>query len=257
MSRIEDGRMASDGDCIADRYTLREMFTLGGEGLVWRATDEVLGRDVVLKCPRTGDPEGAQVLRVAARNAAGLRHPNIVGVLDIFECDGVLWLVTEYVPGASLAENVRQQRKLGISQTEAVGAQIASALAHCHDHGILHCDVSPENIILTPDGDARLTDFGSSLDLRAAGTGEPPKADAARGKWRYSAPEIGAGGLPGPKADVYALGASLLAVSGARGGARGAERGGGPGGGGDKGPGPPPRGRPRAGAGAGGAGAAG
>ncbi|MBF6126565.1 protein kinase [Nocardia brasiliensis] len=216
MSRIEDGRMASDGDCIADRYTLREMFTLGGEGLVWRATDEVLGRDVVLKCPRTGDTGGAQVLRVAARNAAGLRHPNIVGVLDIFECDGVLWLVTEYVPGASLAENVRQQRKLGISQTVAVGAQIASALAHCHDNGILHCDVSPENIILTPDGDARLTDFGSSLDLRAAGTGERPKADAARGKWRYAAPELGRDGLCGPKADVYALGASLLAVSGPR-----------------------------------------
>ncbi|WP_280261402.1 serine/threonine-protein kinase [Nocardia wallacei] len=205
--------MAGVGDRIAGRYTLREVFTRGGEGIVWRATDADLDRDVVLKCPRSDDPGGAARLRTAARNAAALRHPNIVGVHNIFEHDGVCWLVMEYVPGRSLAEIARRERKLDPAHAAAVGEQIASALAHCHDRGILHCDVSPENIIVTADDEALLTDFGSSLDLRSAGTGELPKADAARGKWQYMAPEVERGGTASPKSDVYALGAALLAVS--------------------------------------------
>ncbi|GAA5063663.1 serine/threonine-protein kinase [Nocardia callitridis] len=205
--------MAEDGDCLADRYTLRGMFTSGGEGQVWRATDEILGRDVVLKRPRSDDEDSARRLHGAARNAACLRHPNIVGVHDIFEHDGVVWLVTEYFPGRSLVEIARHERKLTASQAVAVGEQIASALAHCHDNGILHCDVSPENILLTPEGDAGLTDFGSSLDYLDAGTGERPEAAATRGKWRYLAPELRRGGLPGPKGDVFALAAALRAVT--------------------------------------------
>lgn len=184
--------MVGVGDRIAGRYTLRELFKLGGEGMAWRATDADLGRDVVLKCPRPDDPDSAQRLRTAARNAATLRHQHIIGVYDIFEHDNVCWLVTEYVPGYSLAEVAREQRKLGPARAATVGEQIASAPAHCHDRGILHCDISPENIILADDGDAWLTDFGSSLDLRNAGTGDTP--DIARGKWRYLAPEVAAGG---------------------------------------------------------------
>ncbi|GAB2690122.1 serine/threonine-protein kinase [Nocardia thraciensis] len=208
--------MTGVGDRIADRYVLRGLFTRGGEGIVWRATDEDLDRDVVLKCPRADDAEGAARLRTAARNAAALRHPNIVGVHNIFEHEGVCWLVMEYVHGRSLAEIARRERKLDSPQAASVGEQIAGALAHCHERGILHCDVSPENIIVTADGDALLTDFGSSLDLRSAGTGETPKADAARGKWQYLAPEVERGGPASPKSDVYALGASLLAVTARR-----------------------------------------
>ncbi|WP_433629050.1 protein kinase domain-containing protein [Nocardia sp. CA-120079] len=203
--------MVGVGDRIAGRYTLRELFKLGGEGMAWRATDADLGRDVVLKCPRPDDPDSARRLRTAARNAAGLRHQHIIGVYNIFEHDNVCWLVTEYVPGYSLAEVAREQRKLGPARAAVVGEQIASALAHCHDRGILHCDISPENIILADDGDAWLTDFGSSLDIRNAGTGDTP--DIARGKWRYLAPEVAAGGPAGPKSDVYALAAALLAVT--------------------------------------------
>ncbi|WP_062991736.1 protein kinase domain-containing protein [Nocardia anaemiae] len=203
--------MVGVGDRIAGRYALRELFTLGGEGMAWRARDDDLDRDVVLKCPRPDDPPSAQRLRTAARNAAALRHQHIVGVYNIFEHDNVCWLVTEYVPGHSLAEIARAQRKLGPGRAAVIGEQIASALAHCHDRGILHCDISPENIILADDGDAWLTDFGSSLDLRNAGTGDTP--DIARGKWRYLAPEVAAGGPAGPKSDVYALAASLLAVT--------------------------------------------
>ncbi|MEV5833874.1 serine/threonine-protein kinase [Nocardia sp. NPDC052112] len=205
--------MVGVGDRIAGRYTLRELFTLGGEGMAWRATDADLGRDVVLKCPRPDDPDSARRLRTAARNAAALRHQHIVGVFNIFEHDNVCWLITEYVPGYSLAEIARDQRKLGPARAAVVGEQIASALAHCHDRGILHCDISPENIILADDGDAFLTDFGSSLDLRNAGTGDTPDLEAARGKWRYLAPEVAAGGPTGPKSDVYALATSLLAVT--------------------------------------------
>ncbi|WP_198036959.1 serine/threonine-protein kinase [Nocardia sp. BMG51109] len=205
--------MTSVGDIIAGRYTLRALFMLGGEGMVWRATDEDLGRDVVLKCPRPDDSDSAERLRTAARNAARLRHPHVAGVHDILVDDGVCWLVMEYVPGRSLAEIARSDRKLDPLRAAAVGEQIASALAHCHDHGILHCDVSPENIIVTDEGDALLTDFGSSLDLRNAPTGERPRVDAARGKWQYQAPEIERGETAGPQVDVYALAASLQAVT--------------------------------------------
>ncbi|WP_280337747.1 serine/threonine-protein kinase [Nocardia wallacei] len=208
--------MTSVGDIIAGRYTLLELFLLGGEGMVWRAADEELGRDVVLKCPRPGDAGSAERLRTAARNAARLRHPHIVGVHDILVQDGVYWLVMEYVPGRSLAEIARRERELDASRAAVIGEQIAAALAHCHDNGILHCDVSPENIIVTAAGDALLTDFGSSLDLRDAPTGESPKFDAARGKWQYLAPEIERGAPPGPKADVFALAASLQAVTARR-----------------------------------------
>ncbi|WP_280370518.1 serine/threonine-protein kinase [Nocardia wallacei] len=205
--------MTSVGAIIAGRYTLRELFLLGGEGMVWRAADEELGRDVVLKCPRPDDAGSAERLRTAARNAARLRHPHIVGVHDILVHAGVHWLVMEYVPGRSLAEIARRERKLDASTAAAIGEQIAGALAHCHENGILHCDVSPENIIVTDAGDALLTDFGSSLDLRDAPTGESPKIDAARGKWQYLAPEVERGAPPGPKADVFALAASLRAVT--------------------------------------------
>lgn len=203
--------MARVGDTIAGRYTLRELFTLGGEGMVWRARDEQLGRDVVLKCPHGSD--GVARLRTAARNAACLRHPNIVGVHDIFSDAGVFWLVTEYVPGRSLAELARAAPELARARAVPVGEQIAGALAHSHERGILHCDISPENIIVTDTGEARLTDFGSSVDLRSANTGETPDLDSPPGKWRYHAPELARGAPVSPKSDVYALGASLLAVA--------------------------------------------
>ncbi|MFC9897096.1 serine/threonine-protein kinase [Nocardia sp. NPDC127579] len=208
--------MASVGDIISGRYTLRELFLLGGEGMVWRASDEVLHRDVVLKCPRPEDIRGAERLRTAARNAAQLRHPHVVSVHDILVTEGVCWLVMEYVPGQSLAEIARRERKLDAPWAAAIGAQIAGALAHCHEHGILHGDVSPENIIVTATGDAMLTDFGSSLDLHGAATGESPTFDAARAKRQYLAPEIERGALASPKADVFALAASLRAVSAQR-----------------------------------------
>ncbi|MBB5918840.1 serine/threonine-protein kinase [Nocardia transvalensis] len=205
--------MTSVGDSIAGRYTLRELFLLGGEGMVWRATDEDLRRDVVLKCPRPDDADSAERLRTAARNAARLRHPHLVGVHDILTHEGVCWLVMEYVPGRSLAEIARRESTLGPRRAAAVGEQIAGALAHCHEHGILHCDVSPENIIVTEADEALLTDFGSSLDVREATTGEQPAIDVTRGKWQYVAPEIERGTSAGPKSDVYALGATLLAVT--------------------------------------------
>lgn len=207
--------MARVGDTIAGRYTLCELFTLGGEGVVWRARDEQLGRDVVLKSPHSGD--GVARLRTAARNAACLRHPNIVGVHDIFVDAGVWWLVTEYVPGRSLAELARAAPELARARVVTVGEQIAGALAHSHDRGIVHCDLSPENIIVTDGGEARLTDFGSSVDLHSANTGETPELDSPPGKWRYLAPELVRGAPVSPKSDVFALGASLLAVAEGRG----------------------------------------
>lgn len=206
--------MARVGDTIAGRYTLRELFTRGGEGMAWRARDEQLGRDVVLKCPNGSD--GVPRLRTAARNAACLRHSNIVAVHDMFVDGGVSWLVTEYVPGQSLAELARAAPELARSRAVAVGEQIAGALAHSHESGIVHCDVSPENIIVTEGGEARLTDFGSSVDLRSARTGETPDLGVPPGKWHYCAPELARGAPVSPKSDVFALGASLLAVTGGR-----------------------------------------
>ncbi|MEU9153470.1 protein kinase [Streptomyces sp. NPDC048417] len=198
------------GDRISGRYVLREAIGRGGMGVVWRAWDERLQRRVAVKCARLDDPRAAQRLMGEARNAGRLHHPNIVGVFDFVDEGATCWIVMEYVPSRSLAQLMAEDGPLSPEDVGSVGCQMADALAKSHAEGVVHGDVTPENILVTAEGVARLTDFGISRALWSDTT--QSVTGGVRGKPRYLAPEVARGRQPGEKADVFSLGAALFAA---------------------------------------------
>ncbi len=201
------------GDKIAGRYLLQEPIGRGGMGVVWLAWDERLERRVAVKCARLDDDRAARRLMGEARNAGRLHHPNIVGVFDFVDEGATCWIIMEYVPSRSLAQILTESGPLTPEAAGSIGCQIAAALAKSHHEGVVHGDVTPENILVTDEGVARLTDFGISRalwsDVTHSGT------SSVRGKPRYLAPELAKGLPAGEKSDVFSLGASLfMAVEG-------------------------------------------
>ncbi|MEV7087971.1 protein kinase [Streptomyces sp. NPDC093085] len=200
------------GHRIADRYVLQEAVGRGGMGIVWLAWDERLRRPVAVKCARPGDGEAVARLRTEGRYAARLHHPNIVPVFDLVEEDTACWIVMEYVPAPSLARMVADEGPLPPEAVGSIGRQIAAALAKSHAEGVVHGDVTPENILVTAEGVARLTDFGIARALWSDVTQTHTTTGAVRGKVKYLAPEVAKGRAADEKADVFSLGASLFAA---------------------------------------------
>ncbi|WP_405842200.1 protein kinase domain-containing protein [Streptomyces sp. NBC_01518] len=196
------------GDRIDGRYLLHEPIGTGGMGVVWRAWDERLQRWVAVKCARLDDDRATRRLMDEARNAGRLHHPNIVAVFDYIDEGTTCWIVMEYVPSRSLAQLMAERGPLAPEEAGSIGCQIADALVKSHRAGVVHGDVTPENILVTDEGVARLTDFGIS---RALGNDVTQSATGSvRGKPRYLAPEVAKGQPVGQKADVFSLGASLF-----------------------------------------------
>jgi len=165
------------GRLIGDRYRLDDRIGVGGMSVVWRAHDEVLGRDVAVKVlspDLAADPELLRRLRVEARAAAGLRHPHVVEVYDYGEAtDGghpVPYVVMELVTGRSLTD-LLTGGALPWRLAVLIGAQVAAALASAHAHGIVHRDVKPANVMVTASG-VKLVDFGISATVGEADMSE-------------------------------------------------------------------------------------
>jgi eukaryotic-like serine/threonine-protein kinase len=198
------------GRLIGDRYRLVDRIGAGGMSVVWRAHDEVLGRDVAVKVlspELAADPELLRRLRVEARAAAGLRHPHVVEVYDYGEAtdDGhpVPYVVMELVTGRSLTD-LLTGGALPWRLAVLIGAQVAAALASAHAHGIVHRDVKPANVMVTASG-VKLVDFGISATVGEADMSE----GQILGTPAYLAPERLDGGHVRPATDVYALGLLL------------------------------------------------
>ncbi|MCQ8191357.1 serine/threonine-protein kinase [Streptomyces rugosispiralis] len=202
--------MAEAGDKVADRYLLQEPIGRGGMGVVWLAHDELLDRQVAVKCARPDDDRAVARLTNEARNAARLHHPHIVSVFDFVDEGEICWIVMEYVSGGSLADMVRGRVALTPEEAAAVGCQIAAALAKSHAEGVVHGDVTPENVLITEDGVAKLTDFGISRALWTQAT--MTQTGGVRGKPPYLPPEVARGEAADRKSDVFALGATLYAA---------------------------------------------
>ncbi|MFJ9380082.1 serine/threonine-protein kinase [Streptomyces sp. NPDC101455] len=198
------------GDRIDGRYLLHEPIGTGGMGVVWRAWDERLQRWVAVKCARLDDDRATRRLMGEARNAGRLHHPNIVAVFDYIDEGTTCWIVMEYVPSRSLAQLMLERGPLAPEEAGSIGCQIADALVKSHRAGVVHGDVTPENILVTDEGVARLTDFGISRALGNDAT--QSTTGTVRGKPRYLAPELAKGQPAGEKADVFSLGASLFAA---------------------------------------------
>ncbi|MEW1828389.1 serine/threonine-protein kinase [Streptomyces sp. NPDC088196] len=198
------------GDRIDGRYLLHEPIGTGGMGVVWRAWDERLQRWVAVKCARLDDDRATRRLMGEARNAGRLHHPNIVAVFDYVDEGTTCWIIMEYVPSRSLAQLMAERGPLAPEEAGSIGCQIADALVKSHRAGVVHGDVTPENILVTDEGVARLTDFGISRALGNDGT--QTTTGTVRGKPRYLAPELAKGQSAGEKSDVFSLGASLFAA---------------------------------------------
>lgn len=203
--------MAEAGDLIAGRYLLQELIGRGGMGTVWLARDLKLRRPVAVKCGRLDDEKAAQRLENEAVNAGGLHHRNIVEVFDFFDEGGQCWIAMEYVPSRSLAQLVDAEGPLTPEQAAAIGRQIADALAKSHGAGVVHGDVTPENILVTDDHSAKLTDFGISRALWDEAT--RTRTGGVPGKPQYLAPELARDGRRADRSsDMFSLGASLFAA---------------------------------------------
>ena len=196
------------GDRVADRYRLGELLGQGGMAQVYRAHDEVLNRAVAIKIvDRHAGADATFELSCIneARAAAGLTHPNIAQIFDSGMHDGYGFIAMELVPGHTLRTILDERRILPPHEAIELAAQLADALDCAHRHGVIHCDVKPPNIIVTPDGCPKLVDFGIARAMTAT-TGQ---ASEIWGSAPYLSPEQVEGQRPDGRTDIYALGAVL------------------------------------------------
>ena len=195
---------------IAGRYTLDREIGRGGMGAVWLARDEVLGRDVAIKrigmVPGGGSPDLERAER-EGRLAARLNHPHVVAVFDLVHEGDERWLVMEYVPGVTLGELVRRDGALTPDQAAPLLRQAADALAAAHSAGIVHRDVKPSNILVSGDGQVKLSDFGIA---RAEADASLTQTGLVTGSPAYLAPEVASGSSATDASDVWSLGATLF-----------------------------------------------
>ncbi|GAA3775340.1 hypothetical protein GCM10022403_007770 [Streptomyces coacervatus] len=217
----ENNQADGTGRLLAGRYRVVAQLGRGGMGVVWRAVDEVLGREVAVKELRTytdaGGPELADLrlrMQREARAAARVRHPAVVAVHDVAEVDGRPLIVMELVDGPSLEQVLRERGSLDPVEAAGIGAKVMDALAAAHRAGVLHRDVKPGNILLERSGRVVLTDFGIAA-MEDPGDGAAThltRSGALVGSLDYLAPERAQGADAGPASDVWALGATLYAA---------------------------------------------
>ncbi|MEU3650469.1 serine/threonine-protein kinase [Lentzea sp. NPDC034063] len=189
---------------IGGRYTLLERIGSGAMGVVWRARDEVLAREVAVKELVTGDHQRAMR---EARNAARLHHQHAIAVFDVVGSDDEEpWIVMEYLPSHSLSALIAERGPLKPAQAASIGGKVASALAAAHAAGLVHRDVKPGNVLIGHDGTVKLTDFGIS---KATGDGTMTDTGMISGTPAYLAPEVARGEQPGEASDVFSLGATI------------------------------------------------
>src|SRR5438105_6929049 len=189
------------------RYEIVEHIARGGMAEVFRARDLLLDRPVALKVlfPEfAADRSFVERFRREARAAANLNHPNIVSVYDWGEEDGTYFIVMEYVKGRSLRQLIRTEGPLHPQRVAEIGAEIASALAFAHQNGVIHRDIKPGNVVISPSGQTKVTD---SAIARAAGNAQEAltQTGAVMGTATYFSPEQAQGRPIDPRSDVYAL----------------------------------------------------
>jgi len=210
------------GTRLDGRYRLSERIAVGGMGEVWRSTDESLGRSVAVKILRAELAEDVAFrkrFRAEARTAGSMTHPGIAAVFDYGETtvgpngespsrnpvqgDGIAYLVMELVPGEPLSAILARDGALGTERTLVLLAQAARALHAAHSRGVVHRDVKPANLIVTPEGRVKVTDFGIARPIDH----EPlTMTGQVMGTAHYLAPELARGLEASPLSDVYALG---------------------------------------------------
>jgi eukaryotic-like serine/threonine-protein kinase len=203
-------RPPQPGDLIADRYELEELVGSGGMSTVFRARDLQLDRLVAIKILHERyleDPEYVERFRREARAVAKLSHPNIVTVIDRGDDGGRQYIVFEHVEGENLKELVTRTGRMSPRRALELVIPVADGLAFAHEHGLVHRDVKPQNVLLSSEGEVKVTDFGiaRSLDVEHGVT----QTGTVLGTSEYLAPEQASGEPVSPATDEYSLGVVL------------------------------------------------
>lgn len=194
------------GRVLGGRYALGERLGGGGTAFVYKGRDSLLNRTVavkVLNTQLTTDEDFVAKFRREAQAAASLTNPNIVGIYDVGQDGDVYYIVMEYVEGRTLKQHITEKGALDAAQTLDIAMQIAEALRHAHRHGVIHRDIKPHNILLTRDGQAKVTDFGIA---RATTSSTLTQSGSLMGSVHYLSPEQARGGFTNERSDIYSLG---------------------------------------------------
>src|SRR5207245_1531716 len=198
------------------RYVLERRLGRGGMGLVYLAREPRLARRVAIKVlppDRALQPAARERFLREARTAAGLSHPNIVPIFAVDEAATLVFFVMAYVEGETLGQRIRTRGPLPPAEVARVLKQVARALAYAHDHGVVHRDVKPDNILLeNPTGRVLVTDFGIARVGAGGGTTGPREVV---GTAEFMSPEQASGGVVDRRSDLYSLGVvAYYALSG-------------------------------------------
>jgi serine/threonine-protein kinase len=194
------------GQLYGDRYRLQLRIAIGGMGEVWQAEDELILRQVAIKILKEeymGDPMFLERFRTEAKSAALVEHEGIANIFDYGEDAGSAYLVMELVPGESLSRLLEREKKLSEEKVLDIIAQTSRALGAAHSRGLVHRDIKPGNLLITPEGKVKITDFG----IARVGDQVPlTKTGQVMGTVQYLAPEQATGKTSTPATDLYSLG---------------------------------------------------
>jgi serine/threonine protein kinase len=221
--RLDSARdFAPQGRTVGEtlgHYRLVEQLSTGGMGIVYRAHDEHLDRDVALKVLSPGsvhDPGACRRFQNEAVILSKLNHPNIIAIYDFDDHDGVDFLIMEYVPGQTLAAKL-ERGPLTQEEVLHIGKQIAAAIQEAHDHGIVHRDLKPQNVMLTPRGQVKVADFGlaklAAPIIDPAATINVSRDLGVMGTLPYMPPEQLRGEPADFRSDIYSAGAVLYELA--------------------------------------------
>ncbi len=199
--------MLKAGMIIAERYEILEKIGTGGMADVYKAMDHKLNRKVavkILKPEFRKDATFVKKFRSEAQAAAGLTHINIVSIFDVGDDEGIYYIVMELIEGITLKEYISKKGRLSVKEATSIAIQVCMGLEAAHNHGIVHRDVKPQNIMISHDGKVKVTDFGIA---RAASS--DTFSSNVMGSVHYSSPEQVRGGYSDTKSDIYSLGVTL------------------------------------------------
>lgn len=196
-----------EGQLIHRRYRLDSRLAQGGMGEVWKGFDIQLGRPVAIKALRTdttNQESKLRRLRAEARNSANLAHPNIAALFEYYEHDGIGFLIMEYVPSKSLADLFHElDGPMDPTELLPILVQVARGLFVAHSHGVIHRDVKPANIMVSDNGEVKITDFGVSYSTNQE---QITQDGMVVGTAQYISPEQAQGKHATPQSDIYSLG---------------------------------------------------
>ena len=208
---MESSATANDHRLLGGRYEILRRIGAGGMAYVVHARDLNLQREVAIKVLRTNlvqKPEFQARFLHEARSAANLTHPNIVTIHDFGQDGTRFFIVMEHVEGTDLKTMISKQGPLSVEEALSLMIQICAGVGYAHRAGLVHCDLKPQNILVSPEGRAKITDFGIAVTFA---TIHPDTTyDLVWGSPHYFAPEQAVGAPPSPATDVYALGVVLF-----------------------------------------------